>query len=144
MLEAVGGEITTPLETFLDVGLRALDILVTKNLLADLKMLDRANRMCVQTASKLHLTPEQVQLEIGAQSFRYVKAFTVCPQKPLALGALDFRPELTRAAIIEGYRDGTLAARDFFKYQSTLPQDRQRRIVRLEPQMVSRQAGVGS
>lgn len=138
MLEPVGGDATTPLETFLDVGLRALDILVTKNLLADLKNLDRTNRLCLQTGSRLHLAPEQVQLEIGSQSFRYVKAFTVCPQKPLALGALDFKPELTRAAIIEGYRDGARAALEFVAYERTLPQDRERRIVRLEPQTADR------
>ena len=143
MLEPVGGDVTTPLETFLDVGLRALDILVTKNLLADLKNLDRANRLCMQTGSRLHLAPEQVQLEIGSQSFRYVKAFTVCPQKPLALGALDFKPELTRAAILEGYRDGAKAALEFAAYQRTLPQDRERRIAKLEPQTIAATRGAG-
>jgi predicted acylesterase/phospholipase RssA len=132
MLEPMLAEDKGPVETFVDVGMRALEILVSKNLLADLKMLDRVNHLCESVAKRMHLAPEQVQLEIGEQSFRYVKRFTVCPQKPLPLGALDFEPALTRAAIVEGYRDGANAAREFWQYRESLPLQ-QRRIVRLEP-----------
>ena len=77
-----------PERTFLDVGLRALSILVAKNLAADLKLLGRVNRTCEIYAGDLRLRPEEVQLEFAEQSYKYVKAFTICPEIPLAVTQL--------------------------------------------------------
>jgi len=120
--------------TFLDVGLRAIDILIAKNLVADLKLLGRINSMCQTYAGGINLRPEQVQVEIGAFSYKFVKAFTICPQKPLEVTALDFEGSLTSPAILQGYRDGGKAVLEFVDYAAGLPAIAERRVIRLVPQ----------
>jgi len=117
--------------TFLDVGMRALEILVAKNLVADLKLLRRVNRTCEVYAQKLGLRPEEVELDFADQRYKFIKAFTISPQDPLQATALDFDGSLVAAAIVQGYRDGSRAALDFMDYVSTLPVAGLRRCVPL-------------
>jgi predicted acylesterase/phospholipase RssA len=120
--------------TFLDVGLRALSILVAKNLAADLKLLGRVNRTCEIYAADLKLRPEEIQLEFAEQSYKYVKAFTICPENPLAVTQLDFDASLTMPAILQGYRDGARAVAEFADYLRGLSAPAERRRVRLVAQ----------
>jgi len=134
MLDPVdeGAKVATPeIKTFLDVGVQATAILISKNLKTDLKQLDRVNNLCETYAAEIGVRPEQVQLEIGAQSVRYVKAFPVCPSKPLAATALDFDGEITTPMIVQGYRDATVSVKEFFKYESERPASQSRQKVRL-------------
>jgi predicted acylesterase/phospholipase RssA len=122
---------TPEIKTFLDVGVQATAILISKNLKTDLKALDRVNKLCETYAAELGVRPEQVQLEVGANSFRYVKAFPVCPSKPLAATALDFDGEITTPMIVQGYKDATAAVRQFFEYEAKRPASHSRQKVRL-------------
>jgi predicted acylesterase/phospholipase RssA len=131
MVEPPQGQTLMPVRTFLDVGVRAIDILIDKNLKADLKQLDRINSLCSNFAAEMKMRPEEAQLEVGAQSYKYVKAFTVWPQQPLEATALDFDGKLTGPAILQGYRDGQQAVREFQEYCANLPKRRQRRMIRL-------------
>jgi hypothetical protein len=116
------------------VGVRAIDILIAKNLKADLKLLARINHICETHAANFGLRPEQVEVHLLNDRYRYVKAFTVCPSKPLAATALDFEASVTVPAIVEGYRDGSRAALEFLNYVAGLPRTQGRRIVKLVPE----------
>lgn len=120
--------------TFLDVGLRAIDILIAKNLIADLKLLGRINAMCETYAKGINLRPEQVQVEIGPFSYKFVKAFTICPQRQLEVTALDFEGDLTSPAILQGYRDGSRVVVEFIDYAVNMPPMTERRVIKLVPQ----------
>jgi hypothetical protein len=119
------------IKTFLDVGVQATAILISKNLKTDLKALDRVNKLCEVYAAEIGVRPEQVQLEIGSNGFRYVKAFPVCPSKPLVATALDFDGEITTPMIVQGYRDAIISVKEFFKYESQRPASHSRQRVRL-------------
>jgi len=119
------------IKTFIDVGVQATAILISKNLKTDLKALDRVNKLCETYAAELGVRPEQVQLEVGANSFRYVKAFPVCPSKPLAATALDFDGEITTPMIVQGYKDAMATVRQFFEYEAKRPASQSRQRVRL-------------
>jgi predicted acylesterase/phospholipase RssA len=128
---------TTPeIKTFLDVGVQATAILISKNLKTDLKSLDRVNKLCETYAADLGVRPEQVQLEIGPMSVRYVKAFPLCPTKPLAATALDFDGEITTPMIVQGYRDACISVKEFFKYEAQRPASHSRQKVRLSAERV--------
>jgi hypothetical protein len=127
-------------KTFLDVGVRAIDILITQNLKADLKLLARINALCEIHAARLGLRPEQVEVHLLEQQYRYIKAITVCPTQPLAGTALDFDSRLTVPAIIEGYRDGSRAALEFAAYAAGLPAWRKRHIIKLVPESAAASA----
>jgi len=107
--------------TFLDVGVRAIDILMSQNLKTDLKILENVNRVCEHHARALGVRPEQVMLDMGTRHYRYRKAFTVSPSEPLAATVLDFDGRITGPAIVQGYRDGCQALRDFTAYIAHLP-----------------------
>src|SRR4051812_32209304 len=130
-IEEDAGQATPEIKTFLDVGVRATAILISKNLKTDLKALDRVNKLCETYAAELGVRPEQVQLEVGANSFRYVKAFPVCPAKPLTATALDFDGEITTPMIVQGYKDATATVRQFFEYEAKRPASHSRQRVRL-------------
>jgi hypothetical protein len=61
-----------------------------------------------------------------------VKAFPVCPSRPLAATALDFDGEITTPMIVQGYKDATAAVRQFFEYEAKRPASHSRQKVRLE------------
>lgn len=127
-------------KTFLDVGVRAIDILIAQNLKADLKLLARINELCEIHAARLGLRPEQVEVHLLEQQYRYIKAISVCPTQPLAGTALDFDSRLTVPAIIEGYRDGARAAMEFAAYAAGLPAWRKRHIIKLVPESAAASA----
>ncbi len=107
--------------TFLDVGVRAIDILMAQNLKTDLENLAAINRLCEVHAARLKVRPEQVRVDLGTRSYRYVKAFTVRPEQPLQATVLDFDGKITGPAIAQGYRDGGRAVRDFLRYLAGAP-----------------------
>lgn len=109
------------ISTFLDVGVRAIDILMSQNLKTDLKILENINRVCEHHARLLGCRPEQVMLDMGTRHYRYRKAFTVGPSEPLAATVLDFDGRITGPAILQGYHDGCQAVRDFTTYIAHLP-----------------------
>ena len=126
-----GEQERSEIKTFLDLGIRAIDILTAQNLKSDLKMLKSVNRLCAQYASQIGLRPEQVQVHLGEKSYRYMKAFTIAPSEDLAAGVLDFEGALTAPAILQGYRDGQRAVRSYLSYLAGLPLSMRRETVKL-------------
>lgn len=124
------------IKTFLDVGVHAVDILISKNFNSDLALLNNFNRLCSVYARELGVRPEQLELEIGRQRYRYVKAFTIAPEKTLPLDQLDFEGELIGPVIIQGYKDATRIVREFLQYESARPPRESRRVVRLSAERV--------
>jgi predicted acylesterase/phospholipase RssA len=118
-------------KTFLDVGIHAVDILISKNLKSDIAMLANLNRLCSIYAEDLGVQPEQLELEIGKQRYTYVKAFNIAPEKPLPATALDFDGEIISPVIVQGYRDACNVVKEFLKYEITRPPRESRRVVRL-------------
>ena len=86
------------------------------------------------------LRPEQVEVHLLDQQYRYVKAFTVCPAEPLAATALDFDASVTVPAILQGYRDGSRAALEYAQYAGSLPTARSKRIIKLVPEAAAASA----
>src|SRR5262249_30872486 len=117
--------------TFLDVGVRAIDILMSQNLKTDLKALENINRVCEHHARTLGVRPEQVVIDLGTRQYRSRKAFTVAPTDPLAATVLDFDGRITGPAILQGYRDGCKAVTDFVTYLSQLPPEGKKHVLRL-------------
>src|SRR4029077_3003887 len=98
-----------PSKSFRDVGMRAFDILMSQNLQADLRLLNTVNQICERYAADLGTQPEQLRLEIGNRSYRFLKPFTVPPTRTLSATRLDFDGSISRPAIEQGYKDGTTA-----------------------------------
>ena len=119
------------IKTFLDVGVQTADILVSKNFKSDIAMLNNINRLCTAYATELGVKPEQVELEIGPGRYRYVKSFSIAPEKPLPAMALDFNAETIGPIIVRGYRDATLVLREYLQYEANRPPSESRRTVHL-------------
>ena len=126
-----GGEGSGEIKTFLDVGVHAVDLLISKNFKSDIALLNNVNRLCSAYAAELGVRPEQLELEIGKQHYRFVKAFTIVPEKPLPAQALDFDGEIIGPVIVQGYQDATKVLRDFLSYEAGRPTRESRRVVRL-------------
>jgi predicted acylesterase/phospholipase RssA len=126
-----GEDQTNQVKTFLDVGVHAVDILIEKNFKSDIAMLTNVNRLCTMYAAEMGVKPEQLELEIGKSTYRYVKFFNIAPEKPLPAGALDFDAGIVRPVIVQGYRDACRVIQDFFEYETTCPPRESRRVVRL-------------
>jgi hypothetical protein len=75
--------------------------------------------------------PEQLELEIGKQHYRFVKFFNIAPEKPLPAAALDFDSEIISPIIVQGYRDARSVIRNFLEYEASRPARESRRMVRL-------------
>jgi predicted acylesterase/phospholipase RssA len=118
-------------KTFLDVGVHAVDILISKNFKSDMALLNNFNRLCSAYAAELGVQPEQLELEIGAQHYRYVKSFSIAPEKSLPADALDFDGDIIGPIIVQGYKDAAKVIRQFLDYESTRPLRESRRVVRL-------------
>jgi predicted acylesterase/phospholipase RssA len=125
------GEAAGEVKTFLDVGIHAVDILISKNLKSDMAMLSNLNRLCSAYANELGVKPEQLELEIGGQHYRYVKAFSIAPEKPLSAAAMDFDGEIISPVIVQGYRDACKVLKEFLEYEIVRPPRESRRVVRL-------------
>jgi predicted acylesterase/phospholipase RssA len=130
-LEGAGPNQTEAIKTFLDVGVHAVDILISKNFKSDIAMLSSINRLCTVYAAEMGVKPEQVELEIGKQYYRFVKFFNIAPQKPLPAAALDFDSEIVSPIILQGYRDARAVIHNFLAYEMSRPARDSRQIVRL-------------
>src|SRR3954468_4809966 len=130
-LEGAGPNQTEAIKTFLDVGVHAVDILISKNFKSDIAMLSSINRLCTVYAAEMGVKPEQVELEIGKQYYRFVKFFSIAPQKPLPADALDFDSEIVSPIIVQGYCDARAVIQHFLEYEASRPTRESRRIVRL-------------
>ena len=124
-------EVVPKIRTFLDVGMRAFDILMSRNVKSDLRVLENVNRICETYAARAGRRPEQLVLEIGDHSYRYLKAFTIRPATPLAATLLDFDGRIVRPAIEQGYRDGIAAIRSFIEYIADNPASGTKHYLRL-------------
>lgn len=118
-------------KTFLDLGVRAIDVLMSQNLKTDLKILNSINALCQHYAAQLQLRPEQIVLEVGERRYRYLQAFTVEPSQPLQATVLDFDGKITSPAILQGYRDGQRAVRAYDDYLQGLPANLEQHHVKL-------------
>jgi predicted acylesterase/phospholipase RssA len=130
-LENAGADQTEAIKTFLDVGVHAVDILISKNFKSDIAMLSSINRLCTVYAAEMGVKPEQLELEIGKQFYRFVKFFNIAPQKPLQADALDFDSEIISPIIVQGYRDARSVIQNFLEYECSRPARDSRRIFRL-------------
>jgi len=122
-----------PAESFVDVGTRALDILMHQHLRADLRELTDVNALCEGAAHQLRVPPESVIIELGARRMQYVRAFLIRPSAPLGLGMHDFGGPATPAAIAAGYRDTAEQVRAFLAYARAARIGHERRTLRLMP-----------
>jgi hypothetical protein len=119
--------------TFLEIGLRALDILMHQNLRTDLQTTWEVNGLCERAAQELGVPPETITLELGRRRFRYIRPFTIRPAAPLGAGILDFGAPTTGAMIIQGYRDAAAQIRDFLAYAPQAPFGADRHVLRMAP-----------
>jgi predicted acylesterase/phospholipase RssA len=126
-----GEDQTGKIKTFLDVGVHAVDILVSKNFKSDIALLSNINRLCSVYAGEMGVQPEQLELEIGKQRYRFVKFFNIAPEKPLLAAALDFDSEIVSPIIVQGYRDASTVIQQFLEYECVRPARESRRVVRL-------------
>jgi predicted acylesterase/phospholipase RssA len=126
-----GEEHPGEIKTFLDVGIHAWDILITKNFKTDVLMLSHVNNLCSIYAAEIGVQPEQLELQIGNQKFRYVKAFNIAPPQPLPVTVLDFEAALVQPLIGQGYVDAVKVIKEFFQYECARPARESRRVVRL-------------
>lgn len=126
-----GADDSGAIQTFLDVGVHAVDILISKNFKSDITLLNNINALCSVYAAELGVKPEQLELEIGEQRYRFVKAFTIAPQSPLPALALDFDGEIIAPIIVQGYKDATKVIQEFLEYEAARPPRESRRVVRL-------------
>ena len=131
MVQPANSPDRSAVKTFMDAGVRAMDILMSRNLKADLRLLDYINRLCVSYAGTMSLRPEEIEIEMAGTRFRYIKAFTISPTQPLAATSLDFDGEITSPAILEGYRNGQRAVLEFLDYLANLTTLRPRHLVKL-------------
>jgi len=132
LIEPLEGENqANTIKTFLDVGVHAMDILISKNFKADIALLSNINRLCSSYAAEIGVKPEQLELEIGKQRYRFVKSFNIAPEKPLLAASLDFDSEIIAPIIVQGYRDAGKVIEEFLAYEATRPQRESRRLVRL-------------
>jgi len=121
-----------PVKTFVDMGLRALNILVMQNFLADHKTLEGINAICEGAATSLGLRPEEVAVDLGIRRYRYVKSFTICPAQPLEATILEFGGPAASRAILQGYQDACEQVASFLEYSRTARFGGPKRLLRLE------------
>ncbi len=110
------------IKTFLDLGVRAMDILRAQNLRTDLNSLNTVNALCEEQAVRLGVRPEQLRVRVGERHYRYVKAFTIEPDDPLPTAILDFSSTTAAPAILQGYLDGARAVHSFADYVAAAPE----------------------
>ena len=121
-------------KTFVDVGLRALDILMMQNFLTDVKILSGVNDACERAAATIGLRPERVEIDLGSRRYRYVKAFTIRPPAPLAGTSLDFTGVTIDPAIVQGYCDACLQIETALAYLPWAPFGQPKQVLRLTPE----------
>jgi len=119
------------LDTFLDVGRRALDILIQQNMVADLATLGRFNALCLEAARQANARPEEIEVHTGRRRYRYVRPFTIRPRDELGTGILDFGDPRTVEVIARGYQDACEQLREALVYADDARLARPRRALRL-------------
>ena len=114
------------MRTFVDVGLRALDILMQRNLHADAALLAQANRQIEDAALSLGIRPESLIIEFEGRHFRDVKAFAIHPERAIPHSILEFGSKATGDTIVQGYLDACVKLEEFAGYASgaTFPAER--------------------
>lgn len=125
------------IKTFLDLGVRAIDILTAQNLKSDLRMLKSVNSLCAQYAKESHVRAEQVRVHVGERCYRYLKAFTIAPSEDLDAGVLDFDGSIVASAVLRGYQDGARRIRAYAAYLASMPCDLPQHSVRLVAEQLS-------
>jgi len=125
-MEAPGG-FHGDLHTFVDVGLRSLEILMQRNVQTDLNLLRSANRQIEEAAVQFGARPEDLVIEFEKRHFRYVKAFAIHPDEPIHSSILDFGGRATEDAIMRGYLDAGAKLEEFAGYARGAGFSRQRR-----------------
>lgn len=126
------GATQEPLRTFVDVGLRALDILMQRNVQDDVTLLRSANTQIEQAAATLGIRPEDVVIEFEGRRFRYVKAFAIRPAEPLKSTILEFGGRATEDALLRGYADAAARIEELARYAQSGGFKRERRILLLQ------------
>ena len=121
---------TEQVETFIDAGLRALDLLVAQEIVANLRMLTNFNEACERESAKLGMNPEDVEIDFGARRYRYIKTFVVRPSSPLGGTMLDFTADIISPAILQGYHDACAQIESFIAYASRATVSLPRRVLR--------------
>ena len=132
------------IKTFLDLGVRALDILMSQNLKTDLRILNGVNSLCEQYASEVGIRPEQIRLFVGERRYRYLKAFNIVPPEMLPMTVLDFDGAVTAPAVERGYRDAARAVQSFAAYIAELPEVMAKHEVRLVGEKLSAVRSAGA
>lgn len=122
---------TSQLTTFIDAGLRALDLLITQEIVANLKTLTNFNEACERAAARLGTNPEEVEIDLGRRRYRYIKTFIVRPKWPLGGSMLDFSADTINPAILQGYFDASAQIESFLSYASRVTFGSQKRILSL-------------
>lgn len=115
MMDPLGGP-REKIRTFIDMGLRALNILLVQNFLTDRRILENINAICERGAAEAGVRPEEVEIDLGTRRYRYVKTFTIHPSAPLERTILDFGGSTSGQAILQGYRDACEQIESFLKY----------------------------
>lgn len=131
-METPGGGPRGALRTFIDVGLRALDILMQRNMQADMALLAQANGQIEAAAAALGMLPEDLVIEFEGRMFRYVKAFAIRPDRPIENTILDFGGRATGDTILRGYVDAAAQIELFARYAAERGFKRRRRTLPLE------------
>jgi hypothetical protein len=121
--------------------MRAFDVLMARNVMAELRLLETVNQICENQATKMGIRPEQVQLEIAGRNYRYLKAITIRPEVPVKATLLDFDGKIVRPAIEQGYKDGVNAVHEFRRYVADAPGFEARYLLRLESAQLARAGG---
>jgi len=120
--------------TFVDVGLRALDILMSQNVLTDLKVVADVNAACERAAAEIGARPEQVEIDLGTRRFRYLKTFLIRPDSPLAGTVLDFGGDTIGIDLVQGYRDACAQIEAFLAYAPQAHFGQPRRVLQFTPE----------
>jgi predicted acylesterase/phospholipase RssA len=130
-METPGGT-QEPIRTFVDVGLRALDILMQRNVQDDVTLLRSANTQIERAAATLGIRPEDVVIEFEGRRFRYVKPFSIRPAEPLTSTILEFGGRSTEDALLRGYADAAARLEELARYAQAGGFKRERRVLLLE------------
>lgn len=103
------------IDTFIDVGLCGLDILMQQSLQHELGLLSTMNSVCEQAAASLGLRPEEVEIVLGNRRFRHVRCFAICPPQPLAGTTLHSNPRIAAPNMLRGYLDAQAQILNFLE-----------------------------
>lgn len=121
-------------KTFVDIGLRSLDILMSQNLVNDLRIFRDINAACERAAAENSVRPEEVEMDLGTRRFRYLKVFMIRPETPLPGTVLEFASSAIGADILRGYRDACAQIESFLAYARQNNFGQPKRILRFAPE----------